>query len=184
MAVRWTFLLAILAFLPACRVLPTEFSRSGPYVGASVNYAWDDFDNLDDDITNESLDNDSVPGWSAYAGWRILSWIGLDLAYDWYDEMDVGPSNVDMQALFLQAKGYPFTGRFQPYALAAAGFLDADFDDVDLDETEFSYRLGAGIEIYLLEFLPIFVEGSYTWPTGDLDQLDYVTAKAGAYFRF
>jgi opacity protein-like surface antigen len=179
-------LLAILALvlLQACNVVPTRFSRSGPYVGASLNYAWDDFDDLDDDIADGKLDSDSGPGWSGYAGWRILPWLGADLAFDWYDTLDVGVSDVDMQALLLQGKAYPFTGRFQPYALAGIGYLSADFKDVDYDESDWGYRLGVGLDFYIVEFLPIFAEASYTWPTGDLEDLDYVTGKIGAYFRF
>jgi len=121
------------------------------------------------------------------AGYRIVPWVAGELAYENVGELDVGGAEVDLQSLFAQVKLYPLTGRIQPYALGGAGWARADFDRgavEDLDETEPSFRVGAGIDLYVLRSFPLFAEVAYTWPTGDLDELQYWTGSIGAVFRF
>jgi opacity protein-like surface antigen len=181
------FVLAVSVSLVGCNVTPTEFSEPGLYVGGALKYGFEDFDDLDPD---ESNDGDESVGLGVRAGYRIAPWIGAELEYEYFDDYDVAVADVNVQSLMLQGKAYPFTGRLQPYALGGIGMVssDLDFDESSLDETfdetEFAWRLGAGLDFYLIEFLPLFVELAYTWPTNDLDELQYWTGAIGAYFRF
>lgn len=183
MLAMFTLVLLATSFV-GCNIVPTEFSRSGGYVGGSLSFAGEEFDELDPTTGNDS---DDAVGFSARAGYRILPWGGLELAYEQFDEFDVGAAEVDVKSLMLHGKVYPFTGRLQPYALGGVGYVRGDVDRdtaSDFDASDFSWRLGGGLDLYLVDFLPLFAEVAYTWPTDKLDDLEFWTASVGAYFRF
>lgn len=184
LAILTTLILA--ASLAGCSITPTDYSRSGGYVGGSLSFAGEEFGDVDPTTGNDS---DDAIGFSVRTGYRILPWGGIEFAYEQFDEFDVGSAEVDMQSLMLQGKVYPFTGRLQPYALGGIGYVrsDVDFDAPtvrDFDTSDFSWRLGGGLDLYLIDMLPLFAEVAYTWPTDDLDDLEFWTASVGAYFRF
>ena len=176
-----SLLLAIaLLSLSACAVTGTEYSRNGLYAGASIIGAASNFD-------QQAIEDTEVsPGWGARAGYRFLDRFAVEAAYEGGEdfEFDSAGVNVEMQSLTLQGKFFVTTGAVQLYGMAGVGYLDPETGTLGLDDTEPLGRLGAGVEMYLTPSLPLFIEVDYTWPTGDLEDLDYGTAQAGLLIRF
>jgi hypothetical protein len=168
-------LLSILA-LPAC-VLPTRFSEPGPYIGGSLTGAMEYFDN---DISDEDA---TTGGFALKGGYRFLPWLAAELDYEYLDEFDTKINKIDMQTLTVQGKFNPLAGRFQPYGMVGLGYgwADARYGGSDSD---YLWRGGLGIDIYLIQMLAVFGEIAYTAPQGDLEDLPYATANIGVLFKF
>jgi hypothetical protein len=169
-----------LLLLPACAVRSTTFSRTGPYVGASLVGAASNFDNVKG---IEDLDEvDYTAGLGFRAGYRFLDRFAVEIAYqgtrEWNDY------DVRLWNLGIQGKFYPFTGSLQPYGYIAGGLMDASVAEIDLEKSGGFGRLGLGLEMYLLPILPIIVEAEYTKGTGGVDKFDYYSGHVGVLFRF
>ena len=161
----------------------TEYSRSGFYGGASIIGAVSNFD----DIQSMSIDETEVtPGFGVRGGYRFLDRFAVEVAYEGGEDFQFDSSGVDveMQSLTLQGKFYLLTGAAQIYGMAGAGYLDPESDQLVLDDAEPLVRLGAGFELYLTEKLPLFIEFDYTWPSGDLQELEYASGQVGLLLRF
>ena len=52
------------------------------------------------------------------------------------------------------------------------------------DETEYAARFGAGVDVYFGRHVGMEIGASYLLPTGDLDDLDYVSGSIGLFYRF
>ena len=53
-----------------------------------------------------------------------------------------------------------------------------------VDATDFIARFGGGLDLYLTEHLALQVSSSYVLPTGDLDNLAYVSLVFGLQYRW
>ncbi len=62
------------------------------------------------------------------------------------------------------------------------GLLHADSGPVD--ETDFAGRVGGGIDIYATENIVVTLDATYVVPTGDVDDLDYLSIGWGVQYRF
>ncbi len=173
-------ILAVVFGLAACSVTPSEFSRSGLYAGASVIGAASDFDNIS--VVDDLDKVDYTAGIGLRGGYRFLDRFAIEAAYE--GGMDWRKHDVRMQTIALQGKVYPLTGAVQPYGLIGGGYASGKVSGTNLDDRAAFWRLGAGLEVYILPFLPLFFELDYTLPTGDLSDLPYATGHLGALFRF
>ena len=90
-------------------------------------------------------------------------------------------------------KGYVLTGKYQPYLLAGVGVMTAKVKlknsmGLGLFEserfTDFAARFGGGIDIYMTENIVFTLETDYVLPTGDVEDLDYVSIGWGFQYRF
>ncbi|MFO0985441.1 MAG: porin family protein [Planctomycetota bacterium] len=178
--------IACLSLLPACAFGPTEFSASGLQVAAGVNRTWDDFHHIDQ--SDFSADSDETTGYDARVSYRFLDHLAIEVSYENLSEFNLGAATVGVQTLMAQGKGYLFTGRFQPYGLLGIGYVDADLDtdiqDLNLDHAELAYRAGIGMEVYIIPLVYVFAEGAQTWPTSNLNGLDFFTASLGVGLHF
>jgi opacity protein-like surface antigen len=102
-------------------------------------------------------------------------------------EVEAPASGFDFNvwSVLLNVKGYPLSGRFQPYAIAGAGMLGvvAQGDGPD-DEVEFTGRVGTGIDVYATERYVVNLEGAYYLPTGDLDDVNFWSLGLGLQYHF
>lgn len=51
-------------------------------------------------------------------------------------------------------------------------------------QTDFAARFGAGLDIYLTENIVLSAGVDYVLPTGDVNDLDYVSFGGGGQYRF
>ncbi|MEW6742367.1 MAG: outer membrane beta-barrel protein [Planctomycetota bacterium] len=183
-----TTVLAVLLFLPACAMGPTNYSETGLYVSGGLLRAWDDVDDIED--SDFDLDSDQAYGWDLRAGLRFLNHFAVELMYEDLQQFDFEGAEADLSSIMAQGKLYLLTGIIQPYGLLGIGFVDGDLDvetigdDISEDETDFMLRGGLGLELFLLPSFSLFAEGAYYWPQDDLEDLNFYTAQVGASLHF
>ena len=75
------------------------------------------------------------------------------------------------------------------FCLSAIGLGWAEYEansggPTNLKEAEFIARFGLGLDLYLLESVALQASSSYVLPTGDLEDLSYVSVVVGLQYRF
>lgn len=172
-----------------------EFARAGLYLGGGLVGGFTT--RLEGQLTEipgvDNVEVDPSVGLAARAGARITPHLALEAHYEWMDDFETSIDGIEVaetrtQALTADVKGYLATGRVQPYLAAGAGFLSARSDDpvttFQKTDTDFAARFGGGVEFYVNEHIGVSVDSSYVVPTGDVEDLDYVSVGAGVFFRF
>jgi len=164
-----------------CAVKSTEYSASGLYAGASLIGAMPNFD----DVSGADLDEDDITeGVGVRLGYRFLDRFAVEVGYEAYADFEMDVVDVEIANLLFTGKFYPFTGSMQPYGLIGVNYQDSQIDDINFDETDPAYRVGVGLEWYLIDLLPLFAEFDYRAPEGDSDDLTMSTLQLGALIRF
>ena len=183
--IRWIAVALLMTLFCSCAVTSTEFSRSGFYAGASIIGSASSFSVIREQNEKYDLgDTKWSGGIGLRAGYRFLDRLAVELAYEGAQKYDFRDADVSVRSIGVQGKFFPFTGVFQPYAMGGVGSLSADVSKGGPDESDLFWRLGLGMDVYVLEILPLFIEFDYTAATGDVDALDYLAIMVGAYFRF
>lgn len=167
------------------RAETVDYARSGAYVGGGILGAINDTD----------LDSpDGGIGFDTRAGYRFLRHFAVEgqLTYADYFGGSVGVADVNLQALTGTAnlKAFPFTGRVQPYAQAGIGATylhgEAHFLGNTIAEdssTEFTFRGGAGLDLYLRPSVSLYTDVSYILLSGDLGG-GFIPFTFGAQYHF
>jgi hypothetical protein len=163
-----------------------DVTRSGSYVGVAGTWAIELFD------PPPPLDVDNSIGLNARAGYRFMPYLAAELHYEWGSEFDVdagvfGETEIETHVATVNVKGIytsPNVGPIQPYLLAGAGFMYAEADDIDVDETGFAARMGGGFDLYFSESVSAVAEVTYVLTTGDVDGLDYLSLAWGLRYHF
>jgi opacity protein-like surface antigen len=111
--------------------------------------------------------------------------------YDSGVEADSGSGDVDFNTHFVgfNVKGYPLSGRFQPYAIGGAGLLGSVIQGDSVagldDDQAFTWRVGAGVDLYTTEHVLLSLEGAYYFPIGsDFEDFNFVSVGLGLQYRF
>ncbi len=165
--------------------------RTGAYVGGGVLYAVEDLDDA-------GVGFGDSWGFDARGGYRVHRNIAVEGQLQYFDEFGAGVStpfgraDLDLQGLAVtaNAKGYPLTGRIQPYSLLGIGFswfeatarlrgLTATDSSVD-----FVFRGGGGIDFYLTDHVVLNAEATYLLVTGDFDNGGVIPIVLGVHYRF
>lgn len=199
------------------------YARRGLYAGVGGAYVIEQFDLPDATLTlPESpiahFDVDGGDSWGAEArvGYRFHPNLAAEGQLQYYDNFGVdvagapreatpavGPDRsprhefltLNGLALMGNVKGYPFTGRVQPYGIVGLGLLwihaqprRTRVDDLEKGfgdhEVGFAGRIGVGIDGYLTQNLLLNVETSYLLPTGELSDFRMVPISLGVQYRF
>jgi opacity protein-like surface antigen len=165
-----------------------DYARTGLYLGLGATYTPQVFD------LPSGIDATGSAGLGARVGYRLHPHVATELAFEYYDNFELDAGGVDFAeingwTIGANAKGYPLTGRIQPYALLGLGALHLDAEDtlglgVSDDATEFAARFGAGVDLYATRNLAVNVEVSYVLPTGDLDDFPVLPLTFGVKYRF
>ena len=115
----------------------------------------------------------------------------MEAQFQYYDDFTVdgngGPdANINAQSFSANLKGYPLTGRFQPYGLAGFGFLRTATDSRGTErvEVEFIGRFGGGVDTYITPNVLMYVEGTYLIPKAELKDFNIVPLAFGVQYRF
>lgn len=172
-----------------------DYARSGLYVGGGLVGGFTT--RLEDQLTDipgvDDVEVDPSFGLAGRLGARITPHLALEAHYEWMEDFETSVDGVEIaetrtQALTGDLKGYLATGRVQPYLSAGLGFLSAKSDDpvttFQKTDTDFAARFGGGVDFYLNESFGLSIDSSYVVPTGDVEDLDYVSVGAGVFFRF
>jgi len=104
----------------------------------------------------------------------------------------VGMDVVDINnfSVMFNVKGYPLTGRIQPYGVLGFGFNVARIEDtvgMGMSDTFFDvgFRAGAGVDIYATRSLVGFLEFSYFLAGfNDLEDFNFIPIVFGLQYRF
>ena len=183
------------------------YARKGAFIGGGFTYAFEnfDFDDFEND-PGEDFDAKDAAGIDMRGGYRLLPYLALEGDFQFYEGFDFDSDfshNLDVLgfAFTANAKGYPLTGRIQPYGLFGIGvgvlaidFAGDNFDDDDTTEADDSFlvRVGAGVDFYITPSVLVFVEASYNHQTSELDfgqggggiKEDLIPVTIGAQYYF
>jgi opacity protein-like surface antigen len=175
-----------------------EFSRTGCYLGlaGAVAFSISAEDKLED-VTGSNADVSESLGLHARVGCRS-SWIGAEIHFEWAEGFDAKAAGSEFEvegwALTLDGKLYPigpmesrlprWARRFQPFATIGFGGLIIE-EPSFIDDWEFAFRLGGGLDVYVTKNVAITVDATYVLPVSvTLDDLDYVSVGWGVLLRF
>jgi hypothetical protein len=129
-------------------------------------------------------------------GYRINPYLGAELEVNWVDgfRANVSGSHKDFNGggITAQVKGYPLTGRFQPFGVLGLGVgaFEIRHDKqtkYKKAQAEMMVRFGGGFNYWFTEQVGMVFDATYAWPTGatgKLDDLDYATFGWGFVVRF
>jgi opacity protein-like surface antigen len=185
----------------AQRRIDQSFGRPGGYLslgagGATESFQLDPFD----------VDLGSAFTVGGRLGYRASPYVGVEAAVDYsasaFDTRFTTPSGlaeIDTRTLIGTAnvKLYPGGWRVQPFLMGGAGALygmaDCRLDGAIVgctqagstgDETVFAGRVGGGVDFYLSRNVALTGEITYVMPTGNLDDLRFVTYGGQLLVRF
>jgi hypothetical protein len=164
-----------------------DANRPGAYVGLAGTWGVEKFNDMNNVNTDDSI------GFNARAGYRALSWLSAEVQGEWLAQFDIDfggdHGNIEMHLLGGNLRLNLPTGLIQPYALFGGGWMHADLADAEEDPSGLNgdgafARLGGGMEFYPWPFLALDFGIAYVLPTGDVDNLDFVSITWGALYRF
>jgi hypothetical protein len=163
-----------------------DANRTGPYLGLAGTWGVEKFN----DANNINID-DSI-GFNARGGYRALSWLSAEVQGEWLAKwnVDFGADSGDLEMHMLGGNlrlNLP-TGLIQPYALVGGGWMHADLSGASAPsgyEGDGAFaRIGGGMEFYPWPWLALDASVSYVIPTGDVDNLQFLSITWGALYRF
>jgi opacity protein-like surface antigen len=204
----WASVLALVAVSLAVPAAGEDggYARRGLYVGAGGAYVLEQFDLPSATVSSGGappvhLDVDSGDSWGAEArvGYRFHPNVAAEGQLQYYDEfgldLHVSPGSsgqvatLDGMSLMGNVKGYPLTGRVQPYVLGGLGLLWLQLEDavgagLTDNEVGFAGHVGVGVDAYLTDNLLLNLEASYLLPAGDLNDFRMIPISLGMQYRF
>ena len=170
-----------------------DANRPGFYLGLAGTWGIEKFQNSNDINADDSI------GFNARAGYRALSWLSAEVQGEWMANfnLNLGPEDgkIEMHLIGANLRLNLPTGLIQPYALIGGGYMHADLRGVHQGNVQKSFtdgadgdggfgRFGGGMEFYPWPWLAIDMGIAYVLPTGDVDNLDYLSVTWGALYRF
>lgn len=186
--VSFSVCLALAASGAAHAQVPESYARTGPYLGLAGSLGI--YTGLENSLPGNA-DVDEPVGMNGRIGYRLHSLFAVEAAAEWLPEADVDVFGSDIGTVeswtaTLNGKAYPLSGRFQPFGLVGLGAMIAEGDGAGLSNKEYGFaaRFGGGVDIYLTAKLMAAFEISYVLPTGDLNDLDFVSLGWGLGYRF
>jgi opacity protein-like surface antigen len=166
-----------------------EFNRPGPYAGVGGSYMVSGFQ---DGAT--AADFGDTLGFNVRGGYRLNDFWAFEGIYEYGDDFgarQVYPGErIRTNAFTGNVKLLVPLGRFQPYLMGGAGFINANADDGlrrsgwDVDGTNFAGRFGGGVDLYATENVAIFLDTAYTMPINEVSDLNHFSFGWGAKYVF
>ncbi|MEE8549631.1 MAG: porin family protein [Gemmatimonadota bacterium] len=178
-----------------------DYARDGFYAGAGV--LGGSYTKIDDELEDAlaalgyvaSIDTETAVGFELYGGYRFHPNFAIEAEFEMLPKADIDLSGfgtfaeLETWTLTGNMKAFALTGRIQPYALVGIGVMHVEVDDtvgLGISETEagFAARFGGGLDFYITENIAVSVGVDYLLPTGDVEDLDYVSFGGGIQYRF
>ena len=163
-----------------------DFNRTGPYLSLAGVWGVEEFDNSN----NISIDDSG--GVNARVGYRALPWLSVEAVGEYMVNfnMDFGSDNGDLSMWNVGANlrlNLP-TDLIQPYLIVGGGYLGADLKGACCGNGQDGHggfaRIGAGMEFYPWAHVGLDGGVGYVIPTGEVDDLRYLSITAGVIYRF
>jgi opacity protein-like surface antigen len=174
------------------------FGHTGFYFGVGGAAGLELFeDSLEDIANDEGVDLDIEQSWAinARAGYRLASWVALELMYEYLDSFQIDVDSVDVggppipvgttladystHTGTLNLKLIVPTWRIQPYLLLGAGGQYFDLEasplvqgtELDFGDSGWAFagRPGLGIDVYLTKHILLNAEASGVLSTSSPD---------------
>jgi hypothetical protein len=145
-------------------------------------------------------------GFHARAGYRFWEYMAIEGLYEYADDFgddfnffsgdDLVQGEWELQTNVFTGnlKFIAPLGRFQPYLGGGVGFMQANGEveivgpfrefDVDDDAFEFAGRVMGGFDIYITPQIALYADSSWVIPTGDLEDVEYVSVGVGGRYIF
>ena len=155
------------------------------YLGGAFVIGIDNFD-----ATAGLSSSDEAYGFDFWLGYRINRWVGVEGRISQITGFNArfGSEAVDFQLFSFtgNAKVYPITGIFQPYAILGLGSanLKGKSPSFARKESGVIVVVGGGIDIYVLDRFSVMAELDYVVTVGGISGSDMMQAKAGIQFQF
>jgi hypothetical protein len=158
------------------------YARNGVYFAVEPIFAVADFDQ----------DTENTWGVRGFVGYRLLPYLGLDFDFESaiLFRNEVGGGTIGRTTSFIpsiNARGYPLTGRWQPYGVIGFGpglfLFEATPGPRNELDAGFTARAGVGVDLYDDENVAINIEGIYVIPTGAADDRRYGRIAFGILWR-
>jgi len=166
-----------------------EFNRPGAYAGVGGSYMVSGFQ---DGAT--AGDFGDTLGFNVRGGYRVNDFWAFEGIYEYGDDFgarQVFPGErIRTNAFTGNAKLLLPLGRFQPYLMAGAGFLNANADrglkrtGWDVDGTNFAGRFGGGFDLYATEHVALYMDAAYTMPINEVSDLYHFSFGWGGKYVF
>jgi opacity protein-like surface antigen len=174
----WFVSLAALLASPAWA--QDDFGRAGAYAAFLGVGAIETFDEP------SGLDFSDGGGFNMRAGYRFMEYVAAEMQFEYVEGFSDQGIDIESWNLMWNVKGFPLTGRVQPYALFGMGVLyaEASGGGRSIDDEGFAVRVGGGMDFYATENIVLTGEVNFVQPTGDVDDLSYVTIGGGLQYRF
>ena len=169
----------LIASVPLAASAENDFGRSGPYLKGGVAAAFDGSSFLGE--------VDTGVGFAFVGGYRMSKWLALEGQYSWLGNTDVSFLGSTSTAKRWDATANlraSLSGRFQPYAVIGVGYSSFESSTFGTTRGGFASRWGGGLDAYITNHLALYIDATYMWLTGDVENLNYVTLGAGAMLRF
>ncbi|MBW2418637.1 MAG: porin family protein [Deltaproteobacteria bacterium] len=187
-----------------------DYARSGWYTGAGFSVGFEAFSGIKEIEDNRGL-NVTVGnafGINARAGYRILPWLAVEGQFEWLSSFgytledvllpgeteprDATLKTVEDYTFTFNAKGYPLTGRVQPFGLIGLGGMYAIntrnpllfLGDLSVDTGGFVARFGGGVDYYLDPNWILTMDVSYLVTTGGVSDTNRTSLGIGFQYRF
>jgi opacity protein-like surface antigen len=166
------------------------------YVGLGGSYQLINFD-YDDVVDWET----NTWGINAKFGYSLTPAVSFQFDVDWIADVEgvlksdrsLG-GEVEVQTAIFSLKGYfPTSKPVKPFIIAGAGFLHYDVDlndrtqalgEIDDDETDFCFKIGGGLDVFINESVSIGLEGNYTGGVDKVKAVEYFSFILGAAYHF
>ena len=162
------------------------YARSGVYAQAYGTYVIENFQNE----LPSGFSVDDSGGVSGRFGYRIDRYFSVEAELQWIDSFDIGGvADGDLDAFLgtVNAKAYLLPSRIQPFLVMGIGAVHFDLDTnlVSEDSTDFVFKGGGGIDLYLSENFVWGFEVTYSVTDGgDFDDFEWTTLSTGLQYRF
>jgi opacity protein-like surface antigen len=166
-----------------------SFNRPGPYVGVGGSYIVSGFQ----DEASRADFGDTL-GFNVRGGYRLNEYWAFEGIYEYGDKFGahqiVPNGEIQTNSFTGNAKLILPLGRFQPYLMAGAGFVNANANRAlrrtnwDVDGTNFAGRFGGGVDLYATENVAIYLDTAYTMPINEIGDLYHFSFGWGAKYVF
>ncbi len=149
-----------------------DYARESLYGGLGLIYAVENFDTSE---FKPGSTSSNAWGIDVRAGYRFHPNIAGEVNFQWVNDFELTApgfkTNSSSRTLTANVKGYPLTGRIQPYAVGGIGILYEQTKGRGSLQ-EFEGRLGLGIDFFITNNIVANLECAYGLPISDLN--DYL----------
>jgi opacity protein-like surface antigen len=160
-----------------------DYTRRGTYVSVGGAYAINAYRGLSD--------FDDTWAVNGRIGYRVTRHWALEIEFEYAHEFKSESALVHNSYYVpgVNVKYYFLEDRFQPYVLGGVNFAVSQANgEINSRHSargaDWSFRMGAGLNIFVAEKVALYVEGTYLWGVGDLWNLDYAPVGAGVEYHF